>query len=160
MAQATSDDDVSMLQPAFHLVQVVNLRSKDTESDSLKWNTYKSGVSTIENLILAERLRELAFEGKRWYDLLRYNYRHTEVKTDYKSTLAEISERKEAFVPTTNDMLQLMARKLGSQGTAVSAKLGNEATLYMPVPKSDLEVCPVLKQNPAYSTSNIYEKNY
>ena len=160
MAQATSDDDASMLQPAFHLVQVVNLRSKDAESDSLKWNTYKSGVSTIENLIMAERLRELAFEGKRWYDLLRYNYRHTDVKTDYKSTLAEISERKEAFVPTTNDMLQLMARKLGSQGTAVSAKLGNEATLYMPVPKSDLEVCPVLKQNPAYSTSNIYEKNY
>jgi hypothetical protein len=160
MAQATSDDDASLLQPAFHLVQVVNLRSKDSESDSLKWNTYKSGVSTIENLILAERLRELAFEGKRWYDLLRYNYRHTAVMTDYKSTLAEINDRKDAFVPTTNDMLQLMARKLGSQGTAVSAKLGNEATLYMPVPKSDLEVCPVLKQNPAYSTSNIYEKNY
>jgi len=61
---------------------------------------------------------------------------------------------------TTNDMLQLMARKLGSQGTAVSAKLGNEATLYMPVPKSDLEVCPALKQNPVYSTASNYEKNY
>ena len=141
-------------------MQAVNLRSKDAESDSLKWNTYKSGRASIENLILAERLRELAFEGKRWYDLLRFNYRHADAMTDYKSTLSAIGERKEPFVPTTNDMLQLMARKLGSQGSAVSAKLGNEATLYMPVPKTDLEVCPVLKQNPAYSTGNIYEKNY
>jgi hypothetical protein len=53
-----------------------------------------------------------------------------------------------------------MARKLGAQGTAVSAKLGTEPTLYMPVPKGDLEVCPVLRQNPAYSTANNYEKNY
>ena len=160
MAQAADDDDAAYLQPAFHLVQAVNLRSKDAESDSLKWNTYKSGRASIENLILAERLRELAFEGKRWYDLLRFNYRHADAMTDYKSTLSAIGERKEPFVPTTNDMLQLMARKLGSQGSAVSAKLGNEATLYMPVPKTDLEVCPVLKQNPAYSTGNIYEKNY
>lgn len=160
MALATADDDAAHLQPAFRLVQVVNLRSKSAENDSLKWNTYKSGVSTVENLILAERLRELAFEGKRWYDLLRFNYRHADTKTDYAATLSEIKERKEPFVATTNEMLQLMARKLGSQGTAVSAKLGNEATLYMPVPKADLEVCPVLKQNPVYSTANNYEKNY
>ena len=160
MAQATADDDAAHLQTAFHLVQAVNLRSRNAESDSLKWNTYKSGISSVENLILAERLRELAFEGKRWYDLLRFNYRHADTKTDYKATLSEISERKEPFVATTNDMLQLMARKLGSQGTAVSAKLGNEATLYMPVPKADLEVCPALKQNPVYSTANNYQKNY
>lgn len=159
-ALATSDEDVDHLRQAFNIVKAVNVRSKDAENDSLKWNTYSNGKNTMENLILAERLRELAFEGKRWYDLMRYNYRHTEGTVDYTTTLASQDDRKVPFAPTSNDMLQLMARKLGAQGTAVSAKLGTEPTLYMPVPKGDLEVCPVLRQNPAYSTANNYEKNY
>ena len=159
-AMATSDEDVDHLRPAFNLVKAVNIRSKDAESDSLKWNTYSNGIATVENLILAERLRELAFEGKRWYDLMRFNYRHTEGRVDYTTTLASQDDRKVVFAPTYNDMLQLMARKLGAQGSAVSAKLGTEPTLYLPVPKSDLEVSPVLRQNPAYSTANNYEKNY
>jgi len=159
-ALATGDEDVEHLRTAFNIVKAVNIRSKDAESDSLKWNTYSGGVSVMENLVMAERLRELAFEGKRWYDLMRYNYRHTEGTVDYKSTMAAINDRKQPFAPTNKDMLALMARKLGAQGTAVSAKLGTEPTLYMPVPKSDLEVCPVLRQNPVYSTANNYEKNY
>jgi len=160
MAVATADDDATHLRQAFNIVKAVNLRSKDTEGDSLKWNTYSGGISVVENLILAERLRELAFEGKRWYDLMRYNYRHTETVTDYTKTLIQMDDEKVPFVATTNDMLQLMIRKMPSQGTAVAAKLGTEPTLYMPVPKADLEVCPALRQNPVYSTANNYEKNY
>ena len=159
-ALAANDEDTKTLRQAFNIVKAVNLRSKDTESDSLKWNTYSAGRAPVESLILAERLRELAFEGKRWYDLMRYNYRHTETVTDYDKTLAEMDDEKTAFVATTNDMLQLMIRKMPSQGTAVAAKLGTEPTLYMPVPKADLEVCPALRQNPVYSTANNYEKNY
>ena len=121
----------------------------------LKWDDYKSGgVAGIENLILAERLRELAFEGKRWYDLLRYGYRHSE-GVDYNTILAD----QKNYVATNADMLDLMKRKFVN-GNAVAAKLNTEPRLYMPVPLADLKICPVLKQNPGYSSSDIYSKNY
>jgi hypothetical protein len=52
-----------------------------------------------------------------------------------------------------------MTRKLNNGG-AVAAKLGNESRLYMPVPLADLKICPALKQNPGYSSSDNYSKNY
>ena len=154
-ALATGDDDENVLREAFAIAQTVNTRSKVTESDSLKWDDYKSkGVAGIESLVLAERLRELAFEGKRWYDLLRYGYRHSE-GTDYNTLLADQTN----YMATNADMLDLMKRKFVNGG-AVAAKLGTEPRLYMPVPLADLKICPVLKQNPGYSSSDNYSKNY
>ena len=154
-ALATGDDDVAHLQPAFELVKNVNLRSRQNEVDSLKWNTFRGSVSSVEELVLAERLRELAFEGKRWYDLLRYNYRHIE-GVDYKSIMADQEATVSAYAP----MLDLMKRKLSGKGNAVAAKLNTEPKLYMPIPLADLNICPVLKQNPGYSSSDNYSKNY
>ena len=157
-AQATDDEDEAHLRPAFNLAQVVNARSKESEADSVKWIQY-SGKAAIEELVLAERLRELAFEGKRWYDLLRYNYRHT-TATDYSTTLAAMNDAGKSFPVTSNDMLNLVKRKLSGKGDAVAAKLGNEPKLYLPVPLSDMNVCPLLRQNPGYSDSDNYSKNY
>ena len=154
-ALATGDDDAAHLQPAFELVKNVNLRSRQNEVDSLKWNTFRGSVSSVEELVLAERLRELAFEGKRWYDLLRYNYRHIE-GVDYKSIMADQETTVSAYAP----MLDLMKRKLSGKGNAVAAKLNTEPKLYMPIPLADLNICPVLKQNPGYSSSDNYSKNY
>ena len=154
-ALATDDNDETTLREAFTIAQTVNTRSKVTEGDSLKWDDYKSaGIAGIEQFVLAERLRELAFEGKRWYDLLRYGYRHSE-GVDYNTMLAD----QKNYVPTNATMLDLMKRKFVN-GNAVAAKLGNEPRLYMPVPLADLKICPVLKQNPGYSSSDIYSKNY
>ena len=154
-ALATDDNDETTLREAFTIAQTVNTRSKVTEGDSLKWDDYKSaGVAGMEQLVLAERLRELAFEGKRWYDLLRYGYRHSE-GVDYNTILAD----QKNYVATNADMLDLMKRKFVN-GNAVAAKLNTEPRLYMPVPLADLKICPVLKQNPGYSSSDIYSKNY
>ena len=154
-ALATGDDDVAHLQSAFELVKTVNLRSRHNEVDSLKWNTFRGSVSSVEDLVLAERLRELAFEGKRWYDLLRYAYRHME-GVDYTTIMADQSAAVTVYAP----MLDLMKRKLSGKGNAVAAKLNTEPKLYMPVPLEDLNICPVLKQNPGYSSSENYSKNY
>ena len=154
-ALASDDADVARLHPAFDLVKAVNLRSKVAESDSLSWDGYNSGIAAVEELVLRERLRELCFEGKRWYDLMRYNYRHVE-GVDYNTMLAD----QENFVTTNTDMLNLVARKLDSKGSAVAAKLSTEPRLYMPVPLADLKICPVLRQNPAYSSTDDYSKNY
>ncbi len=158
-ALASDDADATHLRPAFELVKFVNTRSLAVESDSVKWNTYGTSVKSMEELILAERLRELAFEGKRWYDLLRYNYRHVE-GIDYTTTLAAQNDNSTTFVATYNEMLNLMKRKLAGKGNAVAAKINNEPKLYLPIPLSDMNICPVLRQNPGYSSNDNYNKNY
>jgi len=155
---AASKDDIQLRQ-AFNLVQYVNSRSRkaDNLSDSLKWNTYSSKES-METLILSERLRELCFEGKRWYDLMRYNYRHI-TASDYGKTLAQLEDEGFEFPTNAQVMLNLVTRKYASGGSSVAAKLRTEPLLYMPIPRRDTEICPQLRQNPAYSDSDTYEKN-
>ena len=91
---------------------------------------------------------------------MRYNYRHVE-GVDYTTTLAEQDERGKAPVSNynSNAMMKLAVRKL-TNGDAVAAKMNNELKLYMPIPQSDLNVCPVLRQNPGYGSSDNYSKNY
>ena len=57
-------------------------------------------------------------------------------------------------------MLTLMKRKLAGKGNAVAAKLTTEPALYMPIPESDINVCPILRQNPNYSNIDNINKNY
>ena len=147
------------LRNAFNIVQYVNNRSKDNGgiSDSLKWNTY-ADVQRMEELILAERLRELCFEGKRWFDLLRFNYRHVE-GIDYSTILAEQGTEATTFVKNHGAMLDIMARKYTEGADARKAKMRTEPYLYMPIPRSDTEICDWLVQNPAYSDNDSYTKN-
>lgn len=158
MALASGDDDEAHLQAAFELVEKVNTRSRESDVEKIKWNTYNT-VEKMEDLILAERLRELAFEGKRWYDLLRYHYRHAE-GVNYSKTLAALNDEGSAFVTTYQPMLDLMKRKMASKGNAVAAKMNTEPKLYLPIPLSDMSICPVLRQNPAYSSAEDFNKNY
>lgn len=147
------------LQEAFNMVRIVNARSLENESDSLKWVAKYQSVSAMEELVLKERLRELCFEGKRWYDLLRYNYRHVE-GVDYTTTLADQEERGVAFVTNYTEMLNLMKRKLSGMGDAVANKMSTEPRLYLPVSETDVKICPVLKQMPTYSSDKNYSKDY
>ena len=152
-ATATTTEN-PRLREAFNLVRVVNARSLETPTDSMTWDNYKK--KDMEVLVLEERARELAFEGKRWYDLLRYNYRHME-GVDYSTILANQGSD---YPKTSEDMLKLVKRKLSTKGDAVVSKMDTEPTLYLPVNESDLKVCPVLKQMPTYSSNNNYGKNY
>ena len=155
--------DVEHLRPAFDLVDAVNRRAKPSTSilagDVLKWGTYSTNVNDMEDLVMAERLRELAFEGKRWYDLLRYNYRHT-TGVDYTTTLASQEARGLSFPATHKPMLELVKRKLSSKGEAVAAKLGTEPRLYMPIPLRDLKLNSLLHQTPGYSNDENISKQY
>ena len=112
---------------------------------------------------MEERLRELCFEGKRWYDLMRYNYRHTEgVRYDetYGQMIAVAGSTELALPPLYKDMLELMTRALSDNRMAVQAKMRNESYLYMPIPEADINLCDKLVQNPAYKSINAYEKTY
>lgn len=151
-----------MLRQSFNLVQAVNTRAlnPDNQSDSLKWNTFKDMTKDqFEQLVMQERLREFCFEGRRWYDLMRYNYRHVD-GVSYDRTMAQIVDNGQALPANSKDMLKLMTRQRGVEASGVQAKMASEAHLYMPIPNSDIIVCPLLRQNPAYSDSNEYEKTY
>lgn len=161
MTQLAADDNDVQLRQAFNIVQYVNSRSLysgSLSSDSLKWSYYNS-KSGMESLVLNERLRELSFEGKRWYDLLRYNYRHV-AGVDYTTTLYRQEAEGRARVRNSQDMLNLVVRKYASGGQAAASKMRTEPQLYMPVYQSEMEVNPNLRQNPAYGSGKDYTKNY
>lgn len=158
----TASEQADLLRVPFTLVQAVNTRALDegSKGDSIKWATFRTfSKDQFEQLVLQERMREFCFEGRRWYDLLRYNYRHMD-GVAYDKTLNQIVEGQESLPDNSKEMLTLMTRQRGTEASGVMAKMANEAYLYLPIPNSDMLVCPLLKQNPAYGSSNEYEKNY
>ena len=153
---AANDSDKVNLQQAFQLVQAVNQRSMALNSnDTLKWDNFKS-KQAMELLVLAERERELCFEGKRWWDLMRYCYRHMTgvVPT---ATLADQGTWPALYQP----MLKLIVRKYGEggQGDAVAYKMKSEPYLYWPIQESETKVNTLLRQNPVYVQEKSTEKN-
>lgn len=155
-ALAATNDDIQLRQ-AFNLVQAVNTRSLYNKGDSLKWQYYNTQIR-MEDLVLNERLRELSFEGKRWYDLMRYNYRHI-TASDYSKTFYQLEQEGVDFPRNYDAMLNLVTRKYTSGGSAIAAKMRYETMLYMPINNSDITVNYNLHQNPAYSDEDEYVKN-
>ena len=156
-----ADNTDPILRDAFNIVQYVNARSLysgNLGNDSLKWSSFNT-KTLMENLVLQERLRELCFEGKRWYDLLRYNFRHVD-GIDYTTTLADQNDKGKAFVRNDVNMLNLATRKYTSGAAAAASKMRTEPYLYMPINQSDIDVNPNLRQNPVYSDADEYKKNY
>lgn len=159
------DDDVAeednKLLQAFLLVNEVNKRSiaKDPleDADTLKLSAYNTKAD-MEELVLAERFRELCFEGKRFFDLVRYSYRHVDgIQPD--KILAEIGEDPKAMVPNYQEMMTKMTRGMSEGSTAAVAKMRTEPYLYFPVLESELNANFSLKQNPAYKKNDSYVKN-
>lgn len=160
LAEMTEDVEDPRVEEAFLLAEAINTRSlyEGNITNYKKIATYKqAGIEGIRNFIREERLRELCFEGKRWYDLMRYNYRLIS-GVDYNRILADIGEQN---IPmNSREMRQLVVRKRSEGQDVIMNKLRTEAHLYMPIPNGDIKVCPVLKQNPAYPDADKYEKNY
>ncbi len=159
LTELATDEDDSRLKEAFGLVECVNSRSLNpsNSADALKWNTY-SNKDDMEKLVLAERLRELCFEGKRYYDLMRYNFRHiTPVSLD--KTMYEWQSEGNSFASNYDEMLTLLTRKYVSGNSSYKAKMRLEPYLYMPVPQHDAKINKQLRQNPVYSDDEEVEKN-
>ena len=152
---AASDSDQVTLRKAFVLVQAVNKRSmKKNSADTLKFENFRS-KSDFELLVLAERERELCFEGKRWWDLMRYCYRHME-GVNIKQRLADVASWPELYQP----MLSFIVRKYSdSGGDAVSYKMKSEPYLYWPILESETKVNNLLKQNPVFHQEKSTAKN-
>lgn len=154
LVQTAQSDSDQVLRQAFNLVQTVNKRSLVTNStDTLSYTDYDT-KDEMEYLVLAERERELCFEGKRWFDLVRFAYRHmTGVNINQK--MADTS----TWPSLPKAMIDLVVRKYDSGGDAVSYKMKSEPYLYWPIWRTEINVNSLLKQNPVYSDDETTSKN-
>lgn len=99
----------------------------------------KPGSSTdIEDLILEERARELAFEGKRYFDLVRMGRRNNYA-------------RKNAFIE------RIIQNVNPSQRFVLSTKLTDPYGWYLPIHIDELEANINLEQNPFYESFTDFE---
>lgn len=155
----TQDPVQTLLGQAFELVLAVNDRAlyvpEGVTVKHLEYNSYNN-TTAMEELILEERLRELCFEGKRWYDLLRYNYR-MEAKQGYSTNYDAILADQTDYIPNSTEMLSLMTRSL-SEGRTVTTKLKTEPFLYMPIYEEEMKLNNALKQNPVYSSNDQFQR--
>ena len=84
----------SLADQAFLLVNAVNKRAlaqaTSELTDTLVRTDYRS-KSQMETLVLKERHRELMFEGKRWYDLVRHSLRKGDSSDLTSAVLKKVS---------------------------------------------------------------------
>lgn len=153
---AQSDTDRARLRQAFQLVKTVNDRSMDYSSyangDSLTFASYNT-KEALELLVLAERQRELCFEGKRWFDLVRYCYRHMD-GVEPNVLMAD----RTAWPSLYDKMLNFVTRKYESGGDAILYKMKSEPYLYFPIREAETKVNSLLKQNPVYAEEETISK--
>ena len=115
------------LEKAFDLASSVYHRANlNSETDQL---VDLATVDGLRSFVLLERQRELMFEGKRWFDLVR-------------------KARREG---NNSAMLDLATRKYTSPATAKSKWIKPDM-LYLPIHEDELKVNLLLKQNPEYIT--------
>lgn len=136
----TSDEDVKNLYNAFKLVNAVNKRSigEQVLKDTLALKNYKT-KDAITNLVYEERHRELMFEGKRYYDLVRRSQR--DGNTEY---LASKCSNKDTNLQSI-----------------IQSKMKKMDAIYWPYNLDEIKVNPNLHQNSAFGSgeNSSYEAN-
>ena len=113
---------------AYNIARVINMRSRQ--------DTTRVSVPLVEptergaalSLVLDERARELSFEGKRWFDLVRKALRDK----------------------STKDIL-FVADKLTANQDVLKSKMATIDGLFFPIHIDELRYNKNLKQNPAYA---------
>ena len=69
----SSEENAELLRKAFDLVYLVNTRSCTNRTSYLSASRpYATNRALLRELVMKERNRELMYEGKRWFDLVRY----------------------------------------------------------------------------------------
>lgn len=116
-------------QEALNLVNLIRQRGQALAQTAQ--NVDPTNGEAVCDYILEERAREFAFEGKRWFDLLRHAKRSNYKRIDL--------------------LLDLVARTVsGSRQQSAIAKLKDVNSHYLPIYQYELQTDKNLVQNPFY----------
>ena len=137
--ETASNYNKSLIDRAFTLVNAINKRSicQTLLTDTLVRSNYNS-KGDMETLVLQERQRELMFEGKRWFDLVRLSQRNGNTMTLKSAALQKA---------TTGEGL-------------ISNHLTKMDAIYWPYNLDEMKVNLNLVQNPAFGSGedDSYQK--
>ena len=126
------------LNEAFALISAVYNRSNNTfdgELNCLNRESYKDQAA-MRQLCRDERNRELMFEGKRWFDLVRYALRDG----------------------YNDDLISNVLPKQEKNANRIRIQLQQRDALFWPYAEREMELNPYLKQNSAYITNETSQK--
>ncbi len=124
LVQLESGNIQQNMADALELVNTTYMRS-NPKATPLDMSNYAS-KSEMERLVLRERHRELLFEGKRWFDLVR------------------LARRAKSVGPLNS----YVTVKMDATSSPIGAVVMD--AMYMPIPKRELEMNKNLVQNPFY----------
>ena len=131
-----ANNDQGYLKEARAALEKVRVRANAVEATDLTYKQTELDGKTMEEFVLEERARELAFEGKRWFDVLRQakrdNYAGNNLK--YLMDLAVSSAP-------------------ASKVFSLQTKYRNINSHYLPIYSLELDANPKLVQNEFYSNN-------
>lgn len=136
-SDANTETNDSLLKAAYNIVGVIHKRSNCSSTYTpIQYSKY-STKSQMENLVMEERERELMFEGKRWYDLVRRSMRDG----------------------NTSYLIQNVVRKGSDNSSVVQSKLAKMDAIFWPYNLEEMKVNSYLVQNPAFGSgeNNSYQ---
>jgi hypothetical protein len=116
-------------QEALDLITTIRTRARALSTSAQ--SPSPADVNGLTNYILLERARELAYEGKRWYDLLRNAKRNNYARLDLLTAAA------------------LRVVPAAVQQSALN-KLKDPNSHYFPINQFEIQTDPNLIQNPFY----------
>lgn len=135
-----TEEQLQHYHNAFSCISAVWKRANNKRTSStglLEFDEYATSRLAMEELLFAERQRELMFEGKRWFDLVRISRRDGE----------------------NTRLINKVLPKFQENTSAIRIKLSTQDVLYWPYNRDELKQNPLLIQNPAYVTDNT-EQNF
>jgi len=132
---AMADNNQLYLTQALELVRKVRERGNAPESTDLFYkHSGELDAKTMEEFVLAERTRELTFEGKRWFDLIR------------------MAQRDNFSARSMGYLLRMVVLASPPEKTSIiqSKWLTNQGSLYLPINAGELQRNKNLIQNDFY----------
>jgi hypothetical protein len=139
--QSVIDYNAPKLEQCFRLVNAINKRSICkailADADTLKPTDYTT-KALMEELVQRERQRELMFEGKRWYDLVRYALRDG----------------------NTQQVISAVVKRDDVNGTFAQNFFKKMDAIFWPYNNEEMKVNKNLEPNPVFGSgeSTSYEK--
>lgn len=127
----TSADEFDQVVTLCNKTYIRACTVNDEVKDSLDHNVYASSTD-VQTLVLTERQRELMFEGKRWFDLLRMARRNGDVTASW----------------------QLIESRYDDDVTTIRNKMSSIEAWYLPIYNNEMKINGNLRQNDYYESQN------